>query len=448
MNTADPVTSVNQGPGAPRIAGAGHYAGHAETGRTQTAATGRVHVETGRPAGPFASRCLPLAIACLAVALIAGCGSSPRKGGSGGGGGYYKDDGPGHSIPRGIENIPDAVPRIERHNPANFRPYSVMGQRFVPVSANTALRQKGVASWYGRKFHGQKTANGETYDMYAMTAAHPTLPLPSYARVTHAASGRSVIVRVNDRGPFLRSRVIDLSYAAAAKLGIIGQGSDVVTVEAITHAHIRQGLNLASSQKAPTVTVAAAPATARPAAAIRPAPASRPAPPVQAAPPAPAAPVTAVTATVAAPPADAITTMAQAASPAQAPAPQTVPAAPGASANAPETPETPDALAVLAAQAPPASMDHGRTPPPTVTDEAAEGIYLQFGAFGSYISADRLANRLNAEIAHVESRSAHIKSNDELHRVRIGPYATRTAAVNAAVRIQEATGMQPTLAQR
>src|SRR5690606_38240052 len=140
--------------------------------------------------------------------------------------------------------------RIEPHNPANFRPYRVMGQQFVPVSASTQLRQRGVASWYGRKFHGQKTANGETYNVYAMSAAHPTLPLPSFARVTHEASGRSVIVRVNDRGPFLRGRVIDLSYAAAAKLGIIGQGSDVVRVEAITHADIRKGLNYASTSPA------------------------------------------------------------------------------------------------------------------------------------------------------------------------------------------------------
>lgn len=95
-----------------------------------------------------------------------------------------------------------------------------------------------------------------------------------------------------------------------------------------------------------------------------------------------------------------------------------------------------------------ASTHAGATPAPTVTDEAAEGIYLQFGAFGSYISADRLVNRLNSEIAHVESRNAYVKSGDDLHRVRIGPYPTRTAAVNAAVRIQEATGMQPTLAQR
>lgn len=357
-----------------------------------------------------------LAVLFVAAALAAGCGG-PRKGASVGaskGGGYYLDDGPGSNIPPNIANIPDAVPRIERHNPANFRPYTVLGQRFVPVGADTALRQSGVASWYGRKFHGQKTANGETYDMYAMTAAHPTLPLPSYARVTHARNGRSIIVRVNDRGPFLRGRVIDLSYAAAAKLGIIGHGSDTVVVEAITHADIRSGLNMASAQKTP-------------AAAPKPAPAVR----------------------VAAAPAASRAT----------PAPATPAPAPVQTA-APARPATPDALAALDLHAtgtaaatgrPPGTAgpaDSGRSPVPTVTDNPSEGIYLQFGAFGRYISADQLVNRLNSEIAHVEGRNAHIDTKGELHRVRIGPYPTRTAAVNAAVRIQEATGMQPTLAQR
>ncbi|NLC36465.1 MAG: septal ring lytic transglycosylase RlpA family protein [Alcaligenaceae bacterium] len=344
-----------------------------------------------------------LAVLLILAALLAGCGSSPRQRSSASsappytGGGYYKDDGPGRNIPANVANTPDAVPRIEPHNNANFRPYTVLGQRFVPVSATTQLRQRGVASWYGRKFHGQKTANGETYDMYAMTAAHPTLPLPSYARVTHVQSGRSIIVRVNDRGPFLRGRIIDLSYAAAARLGIIGQGSDVVEVEAITHADIRKGLNMAAAP-APSKAVAVSPAPAQVVAA---APAPTPAPATQQPSPTPS------------PPADA--------------------------------PVTPDALAALDQQ----TLDTLRgSHTPAVTQEPSAGIYLQFGAFGSYISADQLANRLNGEIAHVETRNVHVHSGADLHRVRIGPYATRTAAVNAAVRIQEATGLQPTLAQR
>ncbi|MEO8137266.1 MAG: septal ring lytic transglycosylase RlpA family protein, partial [Betaproteobacteria bacterium] len=118
------------------------------------------------------------------------------------------------------------------HRFAN-RPYSVLGRDYVPATELRPYRERGTASWYGRKFHNQRTSIGETYDMYAMTAAHPTLPLPSYARVTHLQSGRSVIVRVNDRGPFLHGRIIDLSYAAAWKLAFVDQGSAQVEVEAI-----------------------------------------------------------------------------------------------------------------------------------------------------------------------------------------------------------------------
>ncbi len=146
---------------------------------------------------------------------------------------YYLDDGPGDQTPADLDAIPDAVPRIEAlHRFAN-RPYVVFGREYVPATSLRAYRERGVASWYGRKFHGQKTSAGETYDMYAMTAAHPTLPLPSYARVTGVASGRSVVVRVNDRGPFLHDRVIDLSYAAAHQIGIAQKGSGEVVVEAI-----------------------------------------------------------------------------------------------------------------------------------------------------------------------------------------------------------------------
>jgi rare lipoprotein A len=147
------------------------------------------------------------------------------------GGGFYQDDGPGDNPPENLDAIPNAVPRAEPlHRFAN-NPYSVLGRDYVPLRAGMPYRASGIASWYGRKFHGQKTSTGETYDMYGMTAAHPTLPIPSYARVTNPANGKSVIVRVNDRGPFLHDRVIDLSYAAAWKLGYIGSGSTYVEVE-------------------------------------------------------------------------------------------------------------------------------------------------------------------------------------------------------------------------
>lgn len=157
------------------------------------------------------------------------------------GGGYYLDDGPGDMRPANLGDLPSAVPQLEPIAIPNTRPYTVMGQDFSPqTSLEEPYRQKGRASWYGKKFHGAKTANGEIYDMHQMTAAHPTLPLPSYAKVTNLANGKSVIVRVNDRGPFLRNRIIDLSYAAAYQLDYIKQGSAQVLVEKMTPEVIAQ----------------------------------------------------------------------------------------------------------------------------------------------------------------------------------------------------------------
>ena len=148
-------------------------------------------------------------------------------------GGYYKDDGPGANPPPNLADLPDAVPKVEPlHRFAN-RPYQVFGKDYVPVANLAPFRQTGVGSWYGRRFHGAPTSSGELYDMYAMTAAHPTLPIPSYVRVTNLANRRSVVVRINDRGPFHSDRIIDLSYAAAWKLGYVEAGSARVEVEAL-----------------------------------------------------------------------------------------------------------------------------------------------------------------------------------------------------------------------
>jgi rare lipoprotein A len=156
-------------------------------------------------------------------------------------GGYYKDDGPGSAPPPNLAQIPDAQPKVESlHRFAN-RPYKVFGTEYVPIADAQGFRQRGLASWYGRRFHGQKTSSGELYDMYAMTAAHPTLPIPSYVRVTNIGNGRSVVVRVNDRGPFHSSRVIDLSYAAAYKLGFVQAGSAQVELESVQPAAEQAG---------------------------------------------------------------------------------------------------------------------------------------------------------------------------------------------------------------
>lgn len=135
--------------------------------------------------------------------------------------GYYEDDGPGANPPPNLDAVPDAVPKAEPlHRFANS-PYTVNGVTYVPDTSGKPYLARGLASWYGRRFHGRPTASGEPYDMYAMTAAHRTLPIPSYARVTNLANGRSVIVRINDRGPFHPGRIIDLSYTAAYKLGLL-----------------------------------------------------------------------------------------------------------------------------------------------------------------------------------------------------------------------------------
>lgn len=149
------------------------------------------------------------------------------------GGGYYLDDGPGDNPPPNLESVPDAAPRAEALHRGALRPYTVMGRNYVPMTALEPYRARGIASWYGRRYHGKLTSTGEAYDMYGMSAAHPTLPLPSYVRVTRVANGKSVIVRVNDRGPFIDSRLIDLSYTAAYKLGVLAGGSGLVDVELI-----------------------------------------------------------------------------------------------------------------------------------------------------------------------------------------------------------------------
>ncbi len=149
------------------------------------------------------------------------------------GGGFYQDDGPLDNISVDLASVPDAQPRHEPPHRFANRPYTVLGRDYVPMTPGTPYRREGIASWYGRKFHGQKTSSGEPYDMFGMTAAHPTLPIPSYVRVTRPDTGKTVTVRVNDRGPFLHDRVIDLSYTAAWKLGLVDNGSGRVVVESV-----------------------------------------------------------------------------------------------------------------------------------------------------------------------------------------------------------------------
>lgn len=180
-------------------------------------------------------------------------------------GGYYLDDGPGANPPADLASIPDAVPRREPIKASTARPYTALGMSYKPNSEVIPYKARGLASWYGKRYHGQRTSSGEVYDMYTMTAAHTTLALPSYVRVTSLRNGRSVVVRVNDRGPFHADRIIDLSYVAAWKLGIVDGGSGMVEVEAILPGSTAPGVDAPRVMAAP---VPEAPAAAVPVAGV------------------------------------------------------------------------------------------------------------------------------------------------------------------------------------
>jgi rare lipoprotein A len=193
-----------------------------------------------------------LVLGVVIALLMGGCATAPKKPAQAEAPrkpAYYADDGPPDAIPDNLASIPDAVPRDEPFHRYANRPYTVFGHAYVPVVNNEPFKERGIASWYGRKFQGQKTASGEPYDMFAMTAAHPSLPIPSYVRVTNVKTGQWVVVRINDRGPFHSNRIIDLSYAAAARIGVAGPGSALVEVERV----------FASSGSRPESAVALAP---------------------------------------------------------------------------------------------------------------------------------------------------------------------------------------------
>ena len=171
------------------------------------------------------------------AAALSGCASTGSNNGK-----YFDRDGPPSTVSAWRASSTGTMKiKVEPANKWANRPYKVMGQFFTPMTGDKPFTQTGTASWYGKQFHGKKTAIGEIYDMYAMTAAHPTMELPSYARVTNLANGRSVIVRVNDRGPFIGGRAIDMSYAAAVKLGYQKKGTTRVKIERIMRKQIAAG---------------------------------------------------------------------------------------------------------------------------------------------------------------------------------------------------------------
>lgn len=279
------------------------------------------------------------------------------------GGGFYKDDGPGEDIPDGLDDIPDAEPRWEPlHKPAT-KPYVVLGKEYVPNTSVQSYKARGIASWYGKKFHGQKTSIGEPYDMFAMTAAHTTLALPSYVRVTNVQSGKSVVVRVTDRGPFHADRVIDLSYTAAYKLGLIDGGSGLVDVEAIIPGEMGSTTYAQVS------------------------PASKPVDRVDSA-------------------------LASRLAKEEAPV-QTWPTGVAGTGESPW----------------------------------AKGVYLQLGAFSNFDNAENLRSHLTRELDWV-SEPMRINTGGGIHRLQLGPYASRGDADRVAERIRSSLGYKPTFVIR
>jgi rare lipoprotein A len=332
-----------------------------------------------RPASSWA------VIVLSAMALLA-CSSMPRS--SGPRAPLPGRDGPGANPPPHLAQVPDAEPRIEPlRNGGPNKPYEVFGRWYTPMAGDAALNERGLASWYGRKFHGRPTSSGEPYDMYAMTAAHKTMPIPSYARVRNPANGREVIVRVNDRGPFHGGRVIDLSYTAALKLGVLNAVAPV-EVERITHEATRTG---AWKHDAPRALAAAAPPAAAPPVV----------PPSVSPPEVPAGTVAAV---------------------AIVPSPEPAPG--GFDDDTPEPPRSARPIAL-----------------------AASGYWLQLGAFRERDGAFDFQRKVEREVEWLTPLMA-VFTDRELHRLQAGPYASRAEASGAAEQVRSALQLVPLIVER
>jgi rare lipoprotein A len=304
------------------------------------------------------------------------------------GGGYLSGDGPGADIPVNLDSVPDAVPKNEPlHRYAN-RPYIALGKTYTPITVVGNFRERGIASWYGKKFNGERTSSGEIYDMYTMTAAHPTLPLPSYARVTNLANHKSVIVRVNDRGPFMNDRIIDLSYTAAYKLGIIGDGSAEVEVESLNPNIIVKTIAASTIQSEPLESSAPTPA-------------------------APAVAPVAASAVIAAPVAAAIA------------ATTAIPVATPTTANTADTSNIPPvAIASLGSN-----------------DSA---VYLQLGAFSTQAGAEAYLDKMRSKLGDT-GKQLKLTTKEGLVRVHIGPYANQSEARSSADSLESKLGFKPML---
>ncbi|KQW91764.1 hypothetical protein ASC94_16300 [Massilia sp. Root418] len=337
-------------------------------------------------------------------------------------GGYYQDDGPGENPPPNLMATPDAEVRNEPPNPRNNKPYVVFGKTYTPITdLNKPFVQRGLGTWYGKKFHGQRTSSGEIYDMYKMSAAHPTLPIPSYAKVTNLDNGNQVVVRINDRGPFHSTRVIDVSYTAALKLGLLGKGSHQLEVERILPADVER-FNAAKSQDGGKEKPAAAAAAPLPAAPPKPRAAAETAAMLYPAPPAGPAPASA-------PAPDPAAATGLSLQPLQA-MPRAAPLILTPVAGS-ETSASPAAVTVPGAGA--------------AAAVAASGFYLQLGAYGRKENAEAVRARLAMDggLSGLE-----IVPSGEVHRLYAGPYATRQEAAQAIPALPSSMGLKPLIIQR
>ncbi len=373
----------------------------------------------------------------------------PKKGG-----GYYLDDGPGDNPPPNLDLLPDAVPRIEKYASGANRPYNVFGVDYVPDLSGAPYKQRGVGSWYGRKFHGQRTSSGEIYDMYAMTAAHPTLPIPCYALVTNVQNGKSVIVRVNDRGPFLHNRIMDLSYAAALKVGYLSSGSGLIEVELLSPADIAAGripittnsvylASVAGGGPRTAPLLATAPAVAPTVGSTTVAIASLSATPAEAMPSsgstsvgtAPGSAGIASTRATTSSPGSSQTASTTAAPSAPMSSTAFVAGTPNIAANADRSPLP----ASYAARGIPSDLIPDPQPPARLPEVATgAGYYLQLGAFRVRAGADSFAAHVTREIDPAIASKIHVSDANGLFRVRIGPYALRADADSAALDLRAA----------
>ena len=366
-----------------------------------------------KPPIALSSRPLPVAPALLVLlAALGGCASRAPVPSQGGApprapSASPDRDGPEAQVPPNLMQVPDAEPRMEsiRKGGPN-KPYEALGQRYEPMTGDAPLAERGLASWYGRKFHGRPTSSGELYNMYAMTAAHATMPIPSYARVRNPANGREVIVRINDRGPFHPGRIIDLSYTAALKLDVL-RGVAPVEVERITYEDIRTGtwqrreesMRLAQArdvQPGPLGNGQAREGLSTPGAL-----------PVQGAGRDTLAPGAALP---------------QDLTPVQTAAdrPQTVAPMPSA----------------------PPIAEGGPAP-----KAAAKGFWVQLGAFARMDGAEAFRQKLSQAVDGMAPLLAIFKEA-QLHRLQAGPYASREDARNAAERMRQALALTPVIVER